>query len=214
MQHCMKRGFFVKPMKLLATGCIAAVSLGIHAPPAHAGADSYVGEIMVGGWNFCPNGSLRADGTLLSIDENSALFALYGTTFGGDGSTTFALPNLQGRIPIHNGQGTGLTQRDLGETGGSETNTMTIAQMPAHNHTGSVIRASNLPGNSANPNGRVLAADSSADRLYQDTAPAVSMSSAALTITAEGGGQPIDNMQPYLALTYCVATEGVFPSRP
>jgi microcystin-dependent protein len=196
--------------------CSAAlVSAGlVIATPAHAGIDAYIGELTIGGWNFCPRGTARADGTVLSISSNTALFSLLGTTFGGNGTTTFALPDLRGRAPIHNGAGPGLTSRVLGEASGTETNTLLVANMPAHNHAGSVIRASNLPGNSANPNGRVLAADSSADKVYQDTAPAVSMSTNGLTIAAQGSNQPMNNMQPYQAVTYCVVTQGVFPSRP
>jgi microcystin-dependent protein len=198
---------------LICSAALVSAGLAI-TTPAHAGTEAYIGELTIGGWNFCPRATARADGTLLSISSNSALFSLLGTTFGGDGRVTFALPDLRGRAPIHNGQGVGLTPRALGESSGSETNTMTVAQMPAHNHAGSVINASNQPGNSANPNGRVLAADSSADRVYQDTAPAVSMSTNGLAIAAQGGGQPMNNMQPYQAVTYCVVTQGIFPSRP
>ena len=204
---------------LICSAALVSGGLAITSS-AHAGTEAYIGELTIGGWNFCPRATARADGQLLAISTNSALFSLLGTTFGGDGRVTFALPDLRGRAPIHNGTGTGLSPRALGETSGSEANTVLVANMPAHNHTGSVIRASNLPGNSANPNGRVLAADSSADRVYQDAAlppappPPVNMSSAGLAIAVQGGSQAMNNMQPYQAVTYCVVTQGIFPSRP
>jgi microcystin-dependent protein len=165
---------------------------------------SYIGEIRMFGGNFPPNGWAFCQGQLIPISENDALFQLIGTTYGGDGQTTFALPNLSSRVPVH--QGGGFT---IGEAGGVETVTLTVQQIPLHTHqaTGYAVA-----GNSASPTGTRWA--SSADTAINPYAlPAVAdatMNAAAIAI--DGGSQPHDNMIPYLAINFIISLFGVFPS--
>lgn len=170
-------------------------------------AQPYVGEIRLFGGNFAPAGWMSCSGQLLPISENETLFQLIGTTYGGDGQTTFALPDLRGRVPIHQGTGPGLSNRVLAESGGSETVTLTPPQYPAHGHG---LLASNLAASgAAGPTG-VWAA--TATPLYGDTvAPTVDMAANAVT-DSDGGSQPHENMAPYLAMTYIISLFGIFPS--
>lgn len=170
--------------------------------------DGFTGEIRLMAFNFTPRGWLPCDGRLLLINQNQALFALLGTTFGGDGMKTFALPDLRGRVPVHQGQGTGLTHRTFGETGGAETVTLTTAQLPAHTHS---LSASAAAGTSATPANNVLAADSNGGKDYAATSDGTALSTTAIGST--GGGQPHENMPPYLALNYFICIYGIFPTR-
>ncbi len=195
---------------LAASACLAAgLSMAV---PAQAGTDEYLGEFMLVGFNFCPVGSLSASGQLLSIAQNSALFALYGTTYGGDGVQTFALPDLRGRVPIGAGSGPGLTPRTMGEQGGTETNIMTVAQMPVHTHTAG-IQTVNAAADTNSPKNNSFA--KSAVNSYSDMGqPAGNyMFPATLQVQPAGGSQPQNNMQPFLGLNYCVVTQGIFPPR-
>jgi microcystin-dependent protein len=197
-----------KSKKLFATTAVAVAVAGtLNVAPAHAGLDPFIGEIMAVGFTFCPRGWANADGQLLPIAQNTALFSLYGTTYGGDGRTTFALPDLRGRTAIHTGNGPGLTSRQQGSRGGSETNTLTINQMPPHNHS---LNALSSGGNNPSPTGLLLANDGS-DRIYAAGTPDTALAGNA--IGTSGSGQPVNNMQPYLTIRYCVALQGVFPSR-
>ena len=166
-------------------------------------AQPYVGEIRMFGGNFAPAGWMFCEGQLLPISENETLFQLIGTTYGGDGQASFALPDLRGRIPIH--QGAGLT---LAETGGAESVTLTQNQIPAHSH--ALVASTNPAQLSAGPNGSVLA-DSGATLLYAGAAPSVSMSPSA--IGATGGSQPHENMAPYLCVSFIISLFGIFPSQ-
>src|SRR2546421_9605833 len=150
-------------------------------------AQPYVGEIRMFAGNFAPAGWMFCEGQLLPISENETLFQLIGTTYGGDGESTFALPDLRGRIPVH--QGNELT---LAETGGAEEVTLTVNQIPAHSHP---LLAANAVGNDPNPKNNVLA-ESSAVSLYQSANPAAAM--ATQSISSTGGSQPHTNFQPYL----------------
>lgn len=173
-------------------------------------ADPFVAEIRIFPFNFAPTGWALCNGQLMPISQNTALFSLLGTTYGGDGRSTFALPNLQGSAPMHPGQGPGLSLHDLGETGGSETVTLLQSEIPAHNHT---IRANDGDGISPTPTGNV-ASGPGADRdlfWYKDGASNSVMNPGALAIT--GGGQPHNNMMPYLTVNFCIALQGVFPPR-
>jgi len=165
---------------------------------------------MFGG-NFAPRGWALCNGQLLSIAQNTALFSILGVTFGGNGQTTFALPNYQGRLPMHWGSGPGLSPHTLGESAGSETVTLLSTQMPMHNHT---LSASTAAGASDDPTGGVLAkpadSDGNAVSAYATTVNTV-MNPAAVGIA--GGNQPHPNMQPYLCVSFIIALEGVFPSR-
>ena len=161
----------------------------------------YVGEIRMFGGNFAPVGWAFCNGQLLPISENPTLFNLIGTTYGGDGQTTFALPNLQSRVPIHQGNA-----HVIGEVGGAESVTLALAQIPAHTHT---PQASSSPGTSASPSGNVWAAWS--DAQYSATAPAAAMASPALA--PAGGSQPHENMPPFVAVNFIISLFGIFPSQ-
>lgn len=170
--------------------------------------DPYIGEIRMFAGNFAPSGWAKCEGQILSIAQNTALFSLLGTTYGGNGQTTFALPDLRGRLPMGPGQGPGLTQRYLGEVGGSETNTLTIQQMPAHNHT---VNASTSDGDQNVPTGNIPANTKALDKEYIAGGANTTMSPAMIGVT--GGSQPVNNVQPYLAVTFIIALQGIYPSQ-
>jgi microcystin-dependent protein len=174
-------------------------------------ADPFVAEIRVFPFYFAPKGWAFCDGQLLPLSQNTALFSLLGTTYGGDGKSTFALPDLQGSAAMHSGQGQGLALRDLGEIGGTENVTLLESEMPAHNHTlmaGNVEDDGNLQVGAPN---RVLA-KSANGQAYGPAASLVTMAPQALS--PAGGSLPHNNMQPYLTLSFCIALQGVFPPRP
>ena len=172
-------------------------------------ANPFLAEIRIFPFNFPPIGWAFCDGQLLPIAQNTALFNLLHTTYGGDGVTTFGLPNLQGSVPMHPGQGPGLSQHDLGERGGTDAVALSEAQMPAHTH--ALFAAPNaalvkLPG------ANVAMARSRNASAYQDTpGNLVTMNPAAIGVA--GGGLPHNNMQPYLTLRFCIALQGVNPPR-
>jgi microcystin-dependent protein len=169
--------------------------------------DAFIGEIKMFGGNFAPRSYAFCSGQLLPIAQFDALFALIGTYYGGDGQTTFALPNLQSRIPVGTGTGPGLPTRVLGEAGGTETVTLTTAQLPAHTH---ALQVSGTPGSRVVPAGGVLA-DAGTANVYDSGSPQVAMSAA--TVAASGGSQPHDNMAPFLCVNFIICLEGIFPSR-
>jgi microcystin-dependent protein len=164
-------------------------------------AQPYVGEIRIFAGNFAPAGWMFCEGQLLPISENETLFQLIGTTYGGDGQSTFALPDLRGRIPIH--QGNGFT---LAETGGAEEITLTVSQIPAHTH---AYLGSNVVANDPNPTNNTLA-ESSAISLYQSGNPIAAM--APQSVGTTGGSQPHTNFQPYLCVDFIISLFGIFPS--
>jgi microcystin-dependent protein len=164
-------------------------------------ADQYVGEIRIFGGNYAPQGWALCNGQLLSISDYAALFSLIGNTYGGDGQTTFAVPNLSGRAVVHNGSG-----YTLGQAGGTETVTLTVTQLPAHSHP---VRAAEASGDNASPAGNLWAVNGTT-AFASDTSGAVAMNPQA--ITATGGSQPHDNMMPYLAVNYIIALEGNYPT--
>lgn len=171
--------------------------------------DPFLGEIRIVTFNFAPRGWAFCDGQLLSISQNTALFALLGTTYGGNGTTIFALPNLQNRVPVHRGQGLGLTLRHPGEMGDTQTATLTSAQMPAHGH-----QAMGCTGGGAvSPENKVWGrlAGRTPPPLYSSAYPNVTMSPTVLGVT--GSSLPHNNMQPYLALNFVIALQGIFPLR-
>ena len=171
--------------------------------------ENFLGEIRMVGFNFAPKGWAKCEGQILQINQNEALFALLGTTYGGDGLTTFALPDMRGRVPMSDGDGMGLTPRVLGETGGSETNTLTISQMPAHSHTVNMV---STEGNQNNPAGNLLADTKLLDKEYSNENPSGATMNANM-ISVSGGSQPVNNIQPYTAVTFVIALQGIFPSR-
>lgn len=173
-------------------------------------ADPFVAEIRIFGFNFAPKGWAFCNGQILPISQNTALFSLLGTTYGGDGKSTFALPNLQGNVPMHPGQGQGLSLRDLGQEGGSETVTLLVSEIPVHTHT--LFAAGGDVGEERNPTDRAFARTSGVGgNLYGATNPIVQMAFQALP--PAGGSLPHNNMQPYLFLNFCIALQGVFPPR-
>jgi microcystin-dependent protein len=172
-------------------------------------ADPFVAEIRIFPFNFAPSGWAWCDGQLLPISQNTALFSLLGTTYGGDGKSTFALPNLQGRAPMHPGQGPGLSLHDLGETGGSDAVTLLTSEMPAHSH---AIQDHDLDLAELNaPASNRVLAQSANGTIYGTAANLVNMNPQALS--SAGGDQPHNNMQPYLTFYFCIALQGVFPPR-
>jgi microcystin-dependent protein len=167
-------------------------------------ADPFVAEIRIYPFTFAPTGWAFCDGQLLPLSQNTALFSLLGTTYGGNGKTNFALPDLQGRVPLHPGQGPGLSLYDLGQTGGVETVTLLESEIPAHSHT---LRGSNALADTPVPTNNTLARFRGG---YQSTLTGlVPMSPGALP--PAGGDQPHNNLMPYLTLSFCIALQGVFP---
>lgn len=168
-------------------------------------ADPFVAEIRIFPFNFAPKGWAWCNGQLMPISQNTALFSLLGTTYGGDGKSTFALPGLQGSAPMHPGQGPGLSLHDLGETGGSETVTLLQSEMPLHAHT---AQTTNEDGNNVNPQGRYFGRGNA---LY--AAPNALGGLALQTVAPAGGDQPHNNMMPYLTFYFNIALQGVYPPR-
>jgi microcystin-dependent protein len=170
-------------------------------------ADPFVAEIRIFPFNFAPRGWAWCDGQILPLSQNTALFSLLGTTYGGNGRTTFALPDLQGRAPVHPGQGPGLSLHDLGETGGSETVTLLQSEIPTHTHSISVSAADAIT--------RIAAGQRPATGIgvsgYGAPPPITQMSDSALA--PAGGSLPHNNLQPYLTFYFCIALQGVFPPR-
>jgi microcystin-dependent protein len=171
--------------------------------------DPFVAEIRIFPFNFAPKGWAWCDGQLLPLSQNTALFSLLGTTYGGDGRSNFALPDLQGNAPMHPGQGPGLSLHDLGEIGGAETVTLLSSEMPSHPHT---LQASAQPGEDANPTGEALGRSVGA-QTYQTTTNANLVGMAPEALAPAGGDQPHNNMMPYLTLNFNIALQGVFPPR-
>lgn len=194
---------------------------------ARMAAEPFVGEIMIAGFNYAPQGWALCNGALLSTSQNSALFSLLGVQFGGNGSQNFALPDLQGRAPIGQGPGAGLGNVTMGQKAGAESVTMIQSQMPLHNHvvpSGSAsvaLPVSSAPGTTPNPIGAVLAQPASSIPQYVTTVPAGTEGSTTLTGTTgstftsiAGGSQPLPVRDPYLGINFCIALQGVFPQRP
>jgi microcystin-dependent protein len=173
-------------------------------------ADPFVAEIRIFPFNFAPKGWAFCDGQLLPISQNTALFSLLGTVYGGNGKSNFALPNLQGNAPMHPGQGPGLSLYDLGQTGGSETVSLLESEIPAHSH--GVMAAVN-PALVKLPSPSVGLARSRNGNAYQTNSTQNLVSMAPQAIAPAGGDQPHNNMQPYLTLNFCIALQGVFPPR-
>ena len=172
-------------------------------------ADPFVAEIRIFPFNFAPKGWAWCDGQLMPLSQNTALFSLLGTTYGGNGKSNFALPDLQGRAPMHPGQGPGLSLHDLGETGGSETVTLLESEIPAHTHQ---VRASNQGGDVQEPTVNTAVASPSGALPFAGSAnPLVMM--APQSLAPAGGDQPHNNMMPYLTCYFCIALQGVFPPR-
>ena len=174
-------------------------------------ADPFVAEIRIFPFNFAPTGWAMCNGQLLPLSQNTALFSLLGTTYGGDGKSTFALPDLEGSAAMHPGQGQGLSLRDLGQIGGAESVTLLISEIPLHTH---LVGAQNVPlGPVAAPTNTATLSRPASGNLYNLAGP-VQTPMAFQKITVTGGSLPHNNMQPYLTLNFCIALQGVFPPRP
>ncbi len=177
-------------------------------------AEPFIGQIIIFAGNFQIRGYAFCNGQILSIAQNTALFSILGTTYGGNGQTTFALPNLQSRVPVHFGQGPGLSPYSLGEQSGSETVTLTSQQMPIHNH---LVNANEGNGSAQAPAGGfpsagiVPSSSNAAVSNYRNSTDGTTL--AATAIGNAGGNQPHNNIQPYLALNFLIALQGIFPSR-
>jgi len=172
--------------------------------------DPFVAEIRIFPFNFPPKGWAFCDGQILPLSQNTALFSLLGTTYGGDGKSNFALPDMQGNAPMHPGQGPGLSLHDLGETGGSDTVTLLESEIPSHSHS---LMSSTMNSSKPSPGGNALARVTGATPYVAGTPapPLVQFSGNALA--PAGGDQPHNNMQPYLTLNFCIALQGVYPPR-
>jgi microcystin-dependent protein len=166
----------------------------------------FLGEIRMFGCNFAPRGWATCNGQIMAISQNTALFSLLGTQYGGNGQTTFGLPDLGGRVPINQGQGPGLSNRVIGEEGGSEAVALTTVEVPSHTH---LLSASSSRADRANASGAVLA--DSKEPIYNFGSPNAQLAPNA--IAPMGGSQPHNNVQPYLVINFCIALAGIFPSR-
>jgi microcystin-dependent protein len=174
-------------------------------------ADPFVAEIRIFGFNFAPKGWAFCNGQILPISQNTALFSLLGTTYGGNGKSTFALPDMQGNAPMHPGQGKGLSLHDLGETGGTQTVTLLESELPAHNH---FIKVSNQQGDVQQPVATSSIARPFGALPFVPFAANLPLTSMAFQELAPAGGSlPHNNMMPYLTLNFCIALQGVFPPR-
>jgi microcystin-dependent protein len=169
--------------------------------------EPFIAEIRIFGFNFAPRNWAFCNGQILPIAQNTALFSLVGTMYGGNGQTTFALPDLRARAPMGTGQGPGLSPRDVGESGGQEAVTLIASEMPAHNH---AVQVNSGNANSQSAAGTFLATEIGPATMYSSGGGA---GMAAEALGASGGGQPHSNMQPYLTMNFCIALLGIFPSR-
>jgi microcystin-dependent protein len=174
--------------------------------------EAMIGEIRMFAGNFAPRGWALCNGQLLSIAQNTALFSILGTTYGGDGRTTFALPDLRGRVPISAGQGPGLSDKRLGQQGGQETVTLTANEMPAHTHT-ATINADTSVAISDQPRNLIPARNAAATPQYGDKITG-KLNDKTVSVENAGGNQPHENMPPYTTVNYIIALQGIFPSRP
>lgn len=174
--------------------------------------DQFVAEIRIFPFNFPPTGWAFCDGQLMPLSQNTALFSLLGTTYGGDGKSTFALPDMQGNAPMQPGQGQGLSLRDLGEMSGVESITLLQSEIPVHTH--SITAHNGDQADAQNPSPNTALAQSANGFAYQANTSANLTALAPQALAPAGGGLPHNNMQPYLTLNFCIALQGIFPQRP
>lgn len=195
---------------LLASGLLVGLSVmsSLGLPTSAWAQQPYIGEVICGGWNFCPNGWGECNGQLINITDNETLFNLIGTTYGGDGQSTFALPNIQGRTMVGQGTGPGLATKTLGEVGGVESVTLTTQQIPAHTHP---MAANTGAEKSASPAGKIVGTAPGSAPVFSSAAPSTNLSPTVVGIA--GQSQPHNNLQPYLAVKCCISLFGVFPTQ-
>lgn len=195
----------------IAVCMLVLINLVAFPKSTPAATDPFIGEVMMTAANFCPRGWTEANGQLLPINQNEALFALLGTMYGGDGRTTLALLDLRGRVPLHAGQGLGLTNRTQGSRGGEETHALTINEMPSHNHG---AQTSNSPAAEQTPASRLVKnQDGQVGYVASGAGPLPVMAPTPTPTGPIGNGQPHNNMQPFVTVRYCIALQGVFPAR-
>jgi microcystin-dependent protein len=209
MQKQKKKRSFLTTTILMAAILFMISGAAVKDAQAQEG---FLGEIKMVGFNFAPRGWAFCDGQLLAISSNTALFSLLGTNYGGDGRTTFGLPDLRGRFAMHPGNGPGLTSRRLGEKGGAETTTLNLNQIPSHSHT-ALVNAFSSEGDSTIPDNNTWAKSGQGDPDYYTGADNTIMSEDAVQIGNAGGDQPHSNVPPFQAVNYIIALVGVFPSR-
>jgi len=173
--------------------------------------EPFVGEIKIVGFSFAPNGWAKCDGQLLAVSQNDTLFSLFGTQYGGDGRTTFGLPELRGRFPMHVGTGPGLTPRTIGQKFGSENTTLTTSQLPAHNHTGRVVSAT-TEGDRTSPTAAFPARPEEPVQPYAGASGAT-MANGSIQVDNAGSGNSFSHLPPYQVLNFVVALTGIYPSR-
>ncbi|WP_235903585.1 phage tail protein [Pontixanthobacter luteolus] len=202
-----------KKISMIAAATASLALLPTTQANAQAGGTQFIGQLMLNGSTFCPREWANADGQLLPISQNTALFSLLGTIYGGDGRTTFALPDLRSRVPIHTGTGPGLSTYPQGSRGGVERVALTGAEVGPHSHTALLRAEGQTVADSSNPAGNALArgAQIYSNNSAPDAADALHPQS--IAVASGGGGQPHYNVQPYLTLRWCVALQGIYPSR-
>ena len=211
--------FHIPVKGLVKTSACAALALSAFAIQPVSAQQPFLGELMYGGFNFAPQGWTPCNGQILLISQYSALFSLLGTNYGGNGTSNFALPDMQGRVPVGQGQGPGLSPYYVGQIGGSPNETVLISNMPSHTHSvsisGATISASSATASSAVPAGHALA-NTGRNLAYNSTAPDVTLGTA-ITVTgvtgATGSNVPISTVPPYLTVSCNIAMQGVFPPR-
>lgn len=210
-----RRGFLQDLAKWISGTALLAVTANVFTsskikadPESTNAAYPLLGEIMITGFNYAPSGWAKCEGQLLPIAQNTALFSLLGTTYGGNGQTNFALPDLRGRAALHAGQGPGLPYYNLGEKGGEASHTLTLNELPQHSH---ALEVNLNGGNSANPSNNYLAANTKGIKHYSNAAV---LSANFASIAGTGGNQPHNNMPPFLCIYHVIALQGVYPSRP
>lgn len=199
----------VKSISAIVGASALVMGMGFSQPVQAS--DPFIAEIIMFGGNFAPRGWAFCDGQLLQISQYSAVFSLMGTTFGGDGRSTFGLPDLRGRVAVHPGSGPGLSPITWGQKGGVQTTVLTVNQLPSHSHN-ATVHANDGRGNDSNPDGNVMA-EKSRTNIYSNAAPNVTMRAGAVTVAHTGGGQGIENRMPFLGVYHIIALQGVFPSR-
>ena len=206
----------MKNIKTLLAASVAAIGLSA-APTASAGTDTYIAEIMEFGGNFCPRGYANTDGQLLPISSNTALFSLLGTTYGGDGRTTFGLPDLRGRVSMHPGTGPGLAPRTYGSKGGAQEFTMTVNQMPTHSHQAGMRTVAAAPDTNSPAGASLTVLPNNAFNKSATPGPAGAgarfMNPATILMTDTGGGQAVVHESPYTVTRKCMTVFGTYPSR-
>ena len=201
----------MKKTRSIMLGCGLGLSMLAGTAGATCSNEPMLGSICITAANFCPRGYASTEGQLLSIAQNTALFSLLGTTYGGNGQTTFALPDLRGRSAVGMGQGPGLSPVFQGEQGGSENVTLTVNQLPAHSHTAQ-LRGTTSTGNTDSP-ANAVPARLPRSNIYSSATGDSNMGTSAVSVGSTGGNQPVSVLDPYLGLRFCIALQGVYPSR-